>query len=177
MKNRLMIVLLVASLGVNIGLLLHWFWPKIVPATTAGALSGWHSGPMKRHLGLSSEQARRMENERLQVLARAKPLQDSLRQKRRELFVLLKGKDIRDADLDAILQEISRLQAGIEKVFILHSLNVKNVFSPAQLHKYEGFLERGLCPGLMPDASCSPGQMACQGKRCDGCPGMGDEKE
>ena len=93
MKNRLLIVLLVASLGVNIGFLLHWFWPKIVPAAAAGAPSGWHSGPMKRHLGLSSEQARRMENERRQVLARAKPLQDALRLKRRELFVLLKGKD------------------------------------------------------------------------------------
>ena len=49
---------------------------------------------MKRHLGLSSEQARRMESERRQVLAQARPLQEELRQKRRELFVLLKGKDV-----------------------------------------------------------------------------------
>ena len=29
MKNRIWIVLLVVSLGVNIGFLLHWAWPKI----------------------------------------------------------------------------------------------------------------------------------------------------
>ena len=79
MKNRLMIVLLVVSLGINIGFLLHWFWPKIVPGATARATSGWHAGPMKHHLGLSSQQARLMENERRQVLAQAKPLQEALR--------------------------------------------------------------------------------------------------
>lgn len=177
MKNRLMIILLVASLGINIGFLLHWFWPKIVPGAAAGTPSGWHAGPMKRHLGLSSQQARLMENERRQVLAQAKPLQEALRQKRRELFVLLKGKDIRDDNLDVILHEISRLQAGIEKVFILHSLKARSVFSPAQLRKYEGFLERGLCPGLMSEAACPPGQMAVKRKPGNGCAGMEDEKK
>ena len=177
MKNRLVIILLVVSLGINIGFLLHWCWPKIVPAATARATSGWHAGPMKRHLGLSSEQARRMENERRQVLAQARPLQEALRQKRRELFVLLKGKDVREADLDAILHEISRLQAGIEKVFIRHSLKARSVFSPAQLRKYEGFLERGLCPGLMAEAACAPGQMAVKRQPGKGCAGMEDEKK
>ncbi|MBU4267326.1 MAG: periplasmic heavy metal sensor [Acidobacteria bacterium] len=177
MKNRLMIILLVASLGINIGFLLHWFWPKIVPGATARTPSGWHASPIKHHLGLSSKQARLMENERRQVLAQAKPLQEALRQKRRELFVLLKGKDIHDADLDVILHEISRLQAGIEKVFILHSLKARSVFSPAQLRKYEGFLERGLCPGLMSEAACPPGQTAFRGKPGNGCAGMKDEKK
>lgn len=152
--------MLVASLGVNIGFLLHWAWPKIATGRTAGTSAGWHAGPMKHNLGLSSDQVRRMENERRQVLTQAKPLQEALRQKRRELFLLLKGKEVRDSDLDATLGEIARLQAAIEKAFILHSLKVRGVFSPAQLRKYEGFLERGLCPGIMSASPCPPGQVS-----------------
>ncbi len=169
MKSRSLVVLLVISLGVNIGFLLHWAWPKISPESANGAHSGWHAGPMMHHLGLSSKQARRMENERRHVLEQAKPLQDELRRKRRELFVLLKGKEVRDSDLDAILNEISRLQAAIEKMFVLHSLKVRSVFSPAQLRKYEGFLEQGLCPGMMAEASCPPGRMAGSDMKQPGC--------
>lgn len=110
-----------------------------------------------------------MESERRQVLAQARPLQEELRQKRRELFVLLKGKDVGAADLDPILNEISRLQAAMEKLFILHSLKVRRVFSPTQLRKYEGFLEQGLCPGMLAEAPCPSGKMARRGPGNTGC--------
>ena len=172
MKNRLLIMLLVLSLGINLGFLLHWSWPKIASGHSAGrgqSQSGWHAGPMMKHLGLSSEQARRMENERRQVLAQAQPLQDELRLKRRELFVLLKGKAVTDAELDVALSDISRLQAAIEKMFILHSLKVKGFFTPAQLQKYEGFFEQGLCPGMGTEAACPPGKMSGRGPGRPGC--------
>ncbi len=154
MKRWLLPVLLVISLGGNIGFLLHWAWPRMTGGGKAGLSSGWHAGPMKRHLGLSSRQARQMEHGRRQVLEQARPLQEALRQKRRELFVLLKGQEVRDADLDAKLNEISRLQAALEKMFILHSLSVRSVFTSAQRRKFEGCLERGLCPGMAAGASC-----------------------
>jgi hypothetical protein len=157
-RNRIWIVVLVVSLGVNIGFLMHWAWPKI--AAGRAAASGWHAAPMKRHLGLTSDQARRMEKERRHALAQAQPLQEALRQKRRELFLLLKGEDVRESDLDATLGEIARLQAAVEKAFILHSLKVRGVFSPAQRRKYEGFLERGLCPGMLSATPCAPAAMS-----------------
>lgn len=169
MRSRIWIVLLVVSLGVNIGFLLHWAWPRIAAGRAASGFSGWHAGPMKRHLGLSSEQARRMESERRRVLAQARPLQDALRQKRRELFMLLKQQDVAAADLDAVLGEISRLQAGIEKMFILHSLKARSIFSPAQLRKYENYLERGLCPGMLAASPCPPGKMGGRGMNRSGC--------
>jgi hypothetical protein len=163
MKRWILPALLVVSLGVNIGFLLHWAWPWIAPARAAGTDSGWHAGPMRRHLGLSSGQARQMEGERRQVLAQAKPLQDELRRQRRGLFMLMKGKEVREADLDATLNEIARLQAAIEKTFVLHSLKVRSNFSPAQLRKYESYLERGLCPGMMVQEACPPGRMTGHG--------------
>lgn len=176
MKSRIWTVLLLVSLGVNIGFLLHWLWPQIARGPAAGGGSsqfGWHAGPMKHGLGLNSRQARLMEKERRQVLAQAAPLQDELRRKRRELFVLLKGKEVRDADLDAALSEISRLQAAIEKIFILHSLKLRGHFTPAQMHKFEGYLERGLCPNMAAEAACPPGKMPGQ----SGCGNMQDEKK
>jgi hypothetical protein len=180
MKKRMWIVLLVISLGINIGFLLHWFWPGIVHGRSAGSgqsQSGWHVSPMRRGLGLDAEQARKMENERRQVLAQAQPLQDELRRKRRELFVLLKNKTVSDAELGVILNEISRLQTGIEKMFILHSLKVKGFFTPAQLQKYNGFFEQGLCPGMVPEASCPPGKMSGPEPGRSGCGDLQNEKK
>ena len=172
MKNRIWIVLLVVSLGINIGFLMHWFWPKIVHGRSAGSDKsqfGWHASPMRRGLGLNAKQISLMENERRQVLAQAKPLQDELRLKRRELFMLLKSRTVADAELDVALSEISRLQTAIEKMFILHSLKVKSFFTPVQLQKYEGFFERGLCPGMVPEASCPPGKMSGREPGRPGC--------
>jgi len=175
-KNRIWIVLLVISLGINIGFLLHWLWPRIVAGRSAGhgpSPLGWHASPMRHGLGLSGQQARRMESERQRVVAQARPLQDELRRKRRELFVLLKNKTVSDAELDAISSDISRLQAAIEKMFILHSLKVRSYFSPAQMHKFEGYLERGLCPNMAAEAACPPGKKPGQ----PGCGNMQIEKK
>ena len=180
MKNRVWIVLLVISLGINIGFLLHWFWPNIAHWRSAGkdkSQFGWHDSSMRHGLGLSVTQAQQMEAERRQVLAQAKPLQDELRLKRRELFVLLKSKTVADAELDVALSEISRLQTAIEKMFILHSLKVKSFFTPVQLQKYEGFFERGLCPGLVPEASCPPGKMSGREPGRPGCENRQNEKK
>jgi hypothetical protein len=169
-KNRIWIVLLVISLGINIGFLLHWLWPRIVAGRSAGhgpSQLGWHASPMRHGLGLSGPQARLMEGERRRVVAQVRPLQDELRRKRRELFVLLKKQTVSDAELDPILSDISRLQTSIEKIFIRHSLQVRGYFSPAQMHKFEGYLERGLCPNMVPEAACPPGKMS-------GHPGCGD---
>ncbi len=128
MKKRAWIALLVVSLGDQYRVPAA---PLLAEGSSAARLaSGWHAGPMRHNLGLSAKQAQQLEAERDRVLAQAKPLQDELRRKRRELFVLLKRQTVTDGELDPILGEISRLQAGIEKMFILHSLKVRGYFSP-----------------------------------------------
>jgi hypothetical protein len=118
-----------------------------------------------------------MENERRQVLIQVRPLQDQLRLKRRELFVLLKNKTVTDAELDSALSEISRLQTAIEKMFILHSLKMKGFFTPLQLKKYEGFFEQGLCPGMLSEKACPPGKMSGREPGGSGCDNRQNEKK
>lgn len=161
MKNRIWILLLVVSLGVNIGFLLHRFWPKNSaghPVMIARSQSGWHTSSMRRGLGLNAKQVQLMENERRKVMIQTKPLQDELRLKRRELFLLMKNKTMAEAELDVVLNEISRLQLAIEKIFIQHLSKVKVFFTPQQLQKYDGFFEQELCPGMMSGKTCPPGQ-------------------
>ncbi len=163
MKNRIWMVLLLVSLGVNIGFLLHWFWPKNVAGRSllsARSQSGWHASSMRHGLGLDARQVQLMEKERRQVMGQVKPLQDELRLKRRELFLLLKNKTVAEVELDTALNEISRLQAAIEKMFVLHSVKVKGFFTPQQLQKYDGFFEQGLCPGMMSEKNCLSGKSA-----------------
>lgn len=177
MKRWTLTALLVISLGINIGFLLHWVWPKTDAGKESGSRAGWHSGPMKRHLGLSSEQGQRLENERQRLLAQARPLQEKLRQKRRDLLALLQGREVNEAELDSTLGEIARLQAALEKMFVLHALQVRRDFSPAQLRKYDGCLERGLCPGMMTAASCPSGSMAGHGAVQPGCENANEAKK
>lgn len=172
MKRRIWIVLLLVSLGVNIGFLLHWFWPKNAAGHSLPgdrSPSGWHASSMRRGLGLTPEQVRLMENERRQAMAQARPMQDELRLKRRALFLLLKDKRLAGTELDAAVSEIARVQAAIEKIFILHSAKVKGFFTPQQLQRYEGFFERGLCPGMMSEKACPPGEMAGRKQTAPGC--------
>lgn len=179
MKNRLLVLALVVSLGVNIGFLLRCFWPQcpLAKKNTAAAPSGWHSSSLRRDLDLSAKQARLIEAERRNVMVQAQPLQDLLRQKRRELFVLLKSKTVPAAELDAMLDGIARLQAGIEKIYILHSLKVKSYFSPQQLQKYDGFFEQGLCPGMISEKNCLPVKSASSGQPVAGCENSRDPKK
>lgn len=179
MKKRLLILVLVISMGVNIGFLLRCFWPQcpLAKKSTATAPSGWHTSSLRHGLGLSAEQARLMEALRRNVMVQAQPLQDSLRQKRRELFALLKSKTVPAVELDAILNEIARLQAGIEKIYILHTLKVKGYFSPQQLQKYDGFFEQGLCPGMLSEKACPPGKIARAGQSVPACENTCEQKK
>lgn len=174
MKRWLLPLLLVVSVGLNIGLVLHRFLgtrhagPGVVPSL------GWHAGPMRHHLGLKPAQARQLDGWHHEVLAEVRPLQEKLAGARRELFAVLKERPADAARLDAVIDGIARLQAAIEKVFARHSLKVRGAFSPAQLRKYEGCLERGLCPATMSGARC-PSAAVAGGERPACAPG-GREK-
>lgn len=152
MNSRWLILVLVVSLGMNIGLIL----PRLCAgkAKSAAAQScGWHVSPLRMELGLSESQAQRMENDRKRLLERIGPQRETLRAKRRELLAWLRTPDTPAADLDRLLQDIAALQTGIEKAYIEHSLQIRDLLTPTQLLKYERLMERGLCPAMMGDLS------------------------
>ncbi|HOW45350.1 MAG TPA: periplasmic heavy metal sensor [Candidatus Aminicenantes bacterium] len=154
MRRWLLPLLLVASVGLNAGLLLHRF---LAPRGLRAGITpspGWHAGPMRHHLGLNAAQARQLDDWHREVLAGIRPLQERLAGKRRELVALLKESPADPARFDAVIDEIAGLQAAVEKVFARHSLKVRGALSPEQLRKYEGCLERGLCPATMGGSRC-----------------------
>lgn len=154
MRRWLLPLMLVVSAGLNAGLLLHRVLPPRGARAGITPTPGWHAGPMRRHLGLKAAQARQLDDWHREVLAGIRPLQEELAAKRVELVALLKEPAADPVRSDAIIDEISRLQAAIEKVFARHALKVRGVLSPAQRRKYEGCLERGLCPATMAGSRC-----------------------
>ena len=150
MRNRLLGLALVVSLGLNIGLL----WQRFGGDTEArhrerGVPCGWQSSPLRSLLGLSDRQVEAMERERRQLLAQVAPRQQELRGKRLALLALCQGSTTATPELDRLLQEIAGLQVGIERAFIEHSLRLKVQFTPSQRQKYESLFGRGLCPGMI----------------------------
>ncbi len=158
MRRWLLPLLLVVSVGLNAGLLLH----RLLTPSGAGIVPspGWHAGPMRHHLGLKAAQARQLDDWHREVLGEIRPLQERLAGKRLELFALLKEAPADPARFDAVIDEIARLQAAVEKVFARHSLKVRGALTPAQLRKYEGCLERGLCPAALAGSRCPSGAAA-----------------
>lgn len=150
MRNRLLGLALVVSLGLNIGLL----WQRIGGDTGArdrerGVPCGWQSSPLRSLLELSDRQVEAMERERRQLLAQVAPKQQELHSKRLALLALCQGSTTATQELDRLLQEIAGLQVGIERAFIEHSLRLKVQFTPSQRQKYESLFGRGLCPGMI----------------------------
>jgi Spy/CpxP family protein refolding chaperone len=176
MKRWLLWLLLAVSLGLNAGLLLHRLLAPRGPQAGSAPLSGWHAGPMRRHLGLDEAQARRLDDWHRQVLAEIRSLQDGLAERRRELFALLKAAPAEPARVDAVIDEIARRQAAIEKVFARHALKVRGALSAEQLRKYEGCLERGLCPGMMAGSRC-PSGAGNGGERPECAPGREEKRD
>lgn len=176
MRRWLLPLLLVASVGLNAGLLLHWALGARHAGAAGAPSPGWHAGPMRHHLGLDAAQARQLDDWHREVLAGIRPLQERLAGKRLELFALLKGAPADPARFDAVIDEIARLQAAIEKVFARHSLKVRGALSPEQLRKYEGCLERGLCPASLAGSRC-PSAAAAGGERPACAPGKQEQRD
>jgi Spy/CpxP family protein refolding chaperone len=129
---------------------------------------------MRRHLSLDAAQARQLDHWHSEVLAGIRPLQDILAEKRRQLVTQLKATPADPARFDAVIDEIARLQAAIEKAYARHSLKVRGALSGEQRRKYEGCLERGLCPAMMTGAGC-PSAADAGGER-PACAPAGQEK-
>jgi Spy/CpxP family protein refolding chaperone len=174
MKVKVLFVLLIISVGLNIGFLIRSGFQK----TQTEPLSrfqadnhGWHNSFLCRNLELTPEQVKIMEKYRIEVEEQTFPFREELRRKRLELFEFIKNEKIGEAELGNLLIDISTLQVKIEKEFIYHLLTIKKVFTPDQMKKFDFFLKKGLCKGMLSSRSYNNA-----GKRVKKRPGFSCEK-
>lgn len=145
MKTKLLIILLVISLGINAGVIFafgfrHWHAKRLRPEFRRERLQ------LQRSLDLSEEQNQLFEKYRKELNNQLSPLREKIRQKRRELLGLLKTEEIDEEKIDKLLSEIAELQSEIEKTVVRHSIQIRKILTPAQQKKFIGFLEQQLFP-------------------------------
>ncbi|MCB4792551.1 MAG: Spy/CpxP family protein refolding chaperone [Elusimicrobia bacterium] len=145
MKIKLLMVLLLLSLGFNLGVFVtfghHCLLKKYFEKGPKE--SSWHKNKIKKMLNLSEEQALYMEKDRKALQDTINPLKDELKAKRAELFAMLDSDSIDNSKVDKLIGEISVLQMKIEKNVVDHSLNIRKQLTPEQQKKFKEFLKKG----------------------------------
>lgn len=143
MKNKILLAVLVVSLGVNLGLILTFvLWIQ----ETRTYECGWHGQALRQRLHLTPEQIKILENRRAIMQEKIIPMQEELKEKRLELLNLLKSEPLDTVKLDSLLALMSRLQYEIEKTVFLHMNEVKRLFSKDQKVQFFEQIKRHLCP-------------------------------
>jgi Spy/CpxP family protein refolding chaperone len=157
MRTRiLLIILLVASLGVNAGLLINYYR---APRAAAVPAAGWNCPMMQDRFKLTPAQADDLEKMRLAMVAKTAEIKEALRVKREALLEIYGRPRFNEAKADSLLMTIALQQYTIEKAVFKHLQEVKNKMTPDQQKMLCGLLADELCPGMMQNC-----QMNCTDK-------------
>ena len=155
MKKHLLLILVLISLGLNIGLLT---WISVKKTYHAPVMSGcqscqkglcnWRQSPLRQELKLTSQQIEKLETAYQELQNNIKPLQDELQKKRASLAALLKTDPVPPQELDQLISAITTSQAAIERHYILHFLQIKPLLNENQQRRMHDCLEKCFCPAI-----------------------------
>mgnify|MGYP001577575071 CR=1 FL=1 len=153
MRTRnLLIILLVASLGVNAGLLINYLRPPRAPVT------GWNCPMMQDRFQLTPVQAGELEKMRIAMVAKTAEIKQDLEMKRQALLDLHRQSAVDDARADSLLMAIALRQYAMEKAVFMHMQEVKNALTPAQREMFYRLLTDEICPGLKTECRMNCGE-------------------
>jgi Spy/CpxP family protein refolding chaperone len=157
MRTRgLLIILLVASLGVNAGLLINYLR---APRAAAAPAAGWNCPMMQDRFKLTPAQAGELEKMRLAMVAKTAEIKETLWVKREALLEIYGQPQFDEAKADSLLMTIALQQFKMEKAVFMHLQEIKNKMTPGQQKMFCGLLADELCPGMMQNC-----QMNCTDK-------------
>jgi Spy/CpxP family protein refolding chaperone len=147
MKKRLLALGFILLVVINVSALLtfaynRWFRaPGRTPAAdSAGATS------FERHLCLSGEQERCIKDIRFSFDSEIGKIQAQMREKRRAMVEEMKKESPDNASIEMLIEEISGLQAEIQKKAVLNLLKEKEVLTPGQKATFFRMFEDHVCP-------------------------------
>lgn len=147
MKQKLIILALIVSGGINIGALLtfsyHVWRGKQVGQNDLRATDE-DSDPLRDRLALTREQIEQMKAAQERTFAQTRPLKLRLSARRRDLVDLLKQSELDQARLDTIIGEIASLQAELELQVVKDIQLLKAMLNADQQQMFLRPLERRL---------------------------------
>jgi Spy/CpxP family protein refolding chaperone len=147
MKKRLLTFGLILLVVINVSALLtfaynRWFRaPGSLPAEGSGLADAF-----ERHLCLSGEQEKCIRDIRFSFDSEIGDVQAQMREKRRAMVEEMKKESPDSTLIDKLIEEISRLQAELQKKAVLNLLKEKEVLTPEQKAAFFRMFEDHVCP-------------------------------
>jgi len=145
MKNKVLAIILVLSLGLNLGILAtfsrHWLSKR--EFRKGPGENNWLKRKMQKELNLTDAQVAFMEQDRKNIDQEIKSIRKELRKKRVELFTMLDAEPVDRAKVDKLIDTISSLQAKIEKTVVGHLVTMKKNLTPEQQQKFKAIMPKG----------------------------------
>ena len=148
MKKRLWTLGLILLLVINVSALLtfayhRWFGAPGVQPAAGQALAE----PFSKQLCLNGEQEKCIKDIRFSFDAETEDIQAQMQEKIRAMVEELKKESPNGATLDKLIEDISRLQAEIQKKAVLNLLKEKEVLTDEQKATFFRIFEDQVCPG------------------------------
>jgi Spy/CpxP family protein refolding chaperone len=147
MKKKLLAFGLILLVVINVSALLtfaynRWFrTPGSFPAEASGLANAF-----ERHLCLSGDQQKCIRDIRFAFDSEIGGVQAQMREKRRAMVEEMKKESPDSASIDKLIEEISRLQAEIQKKAALNLLKEKEALTPEQKAIFFRMFEDHVCP-------------------------------
>jgi Spy/CpxP family protein refolding chaperone len=139
MKQKVLVIALVASLALNVGALAAFAYRRATAPEPSGPPE-----PLARELGLTDEQAEAMCRRREKAFEEMEPLRRELHNKRREALELMKEPEVDVARRDRLFAEIADLQMRLELMTFEDMRETKNMLRPEQQERFFAHVEERL---------------------------------
>jgi Spy/CpxP family protein refolding chaperone len=146
MKSKVIILLLVVSLGINIGLILWLTLPRPSPRRIEAydIRHGWRKGKLRYRLNLLESQVKAIEAIQETTFGKIWAIRETLTVKRQELINILRESQPDNFKLQQLVKEIADLQTEIELGLAENILALKKVLTPEQQEQFFELFQKRL---------------------------------
>jgi uncharacterized membrane protein len=145
MSRKTMIIILIVSIGINLGLLGFMAYGAVKHARLfrdRGPLPRWFDTVE----GVTPDQRDRIKSIVKDGIGPMETLRNDLYQKRCELHLLIAQQDPDLAAIDAKITEISGIQAEVEKLIVHQIITIRGVLTPEQQELLLDYMGRCMTP-------------------------------
>jgi len=146
MKSKVIILLLIISLGINIGLIIRLALqrPMVKRFEERDIRHGWRRGGLGHRLNLNENQLKAIETMHESTYVKMNVIRETLELKRAELTNILKEAQPDTARIQPLIKEIANLQAQIELGLTENILMMKKELTPEQQQQFFELFKRRL---------------------------------
>jgi Spy/CpxP family protein refolding chaperone len=146
MKSKVILILLIISLGINIGLIVRLAGrrPMLRRFAERDIRQGWRRDGLRHRLNLNEDQLKAIETMHETTFTKINAVRETLELKRAALLNVLKETQPDSTQLQALIKEVANLQAQIELGFTENLLAMKKVLTPDQQQQFFELFQRRL---------------------------------